>query len=217
MAGKSMAVWDGLHAALRRAPIVPVLTIGDATLAAPLAVALQRGGATAVEVTLRTPAAIEAVRGMKAAAPDLLVGAGTVLDQADIERALAAGADFLVSPGTSAVLAQAFRSARVPAIPGVATVSEAMARREEGFALLKLFPAEVAGGAAWLKAIGAPLPDLRFMPTGGITLASLPGYLAQPNVTAVGGSWLVTAADLETGAWPSIETKTRAALAVQPG
>lgn len=208
-----MASHADLAAALAAVPLVPVLTVPDAETAVPLALALQAGGLQVLEVTLRTPAALDVIRHMKAATPNLLVGAGTVLGIDDVQRATAAGADFLVTPGTTPSLSAALRDAEVPAVPGVATMSEALQRREEGFELLKLFPAAVVGGAALLKAIGAPVPDLRFIPTGGIAERSMADYLALPNVAAVGGSWFVTQADLEAGAWEQIEARTRAAVA----
>lgn len=195
------------------ARIVPVLTVHNLETAAPLAAALERGGLTVLEVTLRTPAAFAVIGAMKKAAPRLLVGAGTVLTADDAERATEAGADFLVSPGMSPALSDALRVSRLPAVPGVATVSEAMACREEGYMLLKLFPAENVGGTSLLKSMAAPLPDLRFMPTGGITLNSMPTYLALPNVIAVGGSWLASADELAAGAWDKIEENARVALA----
>lgn len=198
---------------LNAAGIVPVLTVPDLAMAAPLAQALERGGMRVLEVTLRTPVAFDVIAAMKEAAPGLLVGAGTVLTGKDIQRALDARADFLVSPGMSPALSEALRATNVPAIPGVATVSEAMARQEEGFTLLKLFPAENVGGTGLLKAMAAPLPDLRFMPTGGITVSSMPAYLALPNVAAVGGSWLATADELATGAWEAIQEKASLATA----
>jgi len=150
---------------------------------------------------------------MKTAEPGLKVGAGTVLTEADAENALSAGSDFLVSPGMSPKLLAGLGGRRRLMIPGVASASEAMARHEEGFDLLKLFPASIVGGVAALKAMGAPLPHLRFMPTGGITENDVGKYLALPNVFAAGGSWIATGADIAAEDWKGISAKARVALA----
>lgn len=199
-----------LDEAARKAPIVPVLVIEDAASAPALATALEEGGVTIAEVTLRTPAGLKAIESMRKAAPSLLVGAGTVLTREDVEAAFSAGAEFLVSPGMSPMLREALRGREARMVPGVATASEAMARQEEGFQRLKLFPAAVAGGVAALKAIAGPLPQLKFMPTGGITEADVGAYLAQPNVFAVGGSWIASREDIAAGNWKKIiETARR--------
>ena len=203
--------------AAAKAPVVPVLVIGAPEQAVPLAKALQDGGLTIAEVTLRTPAGVAAIEAMKTAAPDLLVGAGTVLDADDVSHSLNAGADFLVSPGMSPGLLVALGMNKRLMIPGVATASEAMSRHEEGFDLLKLFPASVAGGVPALKALASPLPHLKFMPTGGVSAENAADYLAQPNVLAVGGSWIATRADLEAGDWAGITQKAAAALAAVRG
>ena len=200
-----------LQAALK-APIVPVLVIDSADQAAPLARALLEGGLTIAEVTLRTPAGIRSIEAMKAAAPGLLVGAGTVLNADDVRQALDAGSDFLVSPGMSPRLLDALGDNRRLMIPGVATASEAMSRHEEGFGLLKLFPASIAGGIPALKALAAPLPHLKFMPTGGIGAGDAADYLALPNVLAVGGSWVATKEDVAAGNWAGVAQKARKAL-----
>lgn len=179
---------------------VPVLTIENAAQAVPLARSLLAGGLSVIEVTLRTVAALAAVKSIAADAPHMIVGVGTVTSASDIRAAEDAGARFLVSPGTPALLADALAAASIPALPGCATVSEAMALAERGFKLLKFFPAEASGGVAWLKAVAEPLPSLKFCPTGGITRANARDYLALPNVVAVGGSWtaprdLIAAAD----------------------
>ena len=180
--------------------------------AAPLAHALAKGGLTAVEVTLRTPSALEVITEMKAAAPDLLVGAGTLISEGDIDASLKAGADFLVSPGASPLLLTALAYHDGVILPGVATASEAMARFDEGYGFVKFFPAEASGGAKFLKAIGAPLPHIDFMPTGGVSEANLADYLALANVPAVGGSWIATGADLTAGDWAGIEAKAVSAV-----
>ncbi|MBX6323966.1 MAG: bifunctional 4-hydroxy-2-oxoglutarate aldolase/2-dehydro-3-deoxy-phosphogluconate aldolase, partial [Rhodospirillaceae bacterium] len=185
----------GLEALLRRARIVPVLTIRERAQAVPLARALCEGGLSVLEVTLRTPAALEAARAIMAEVPQAVVGLGTLTEPGDLERAAAVGARFAVSPGATPALLAAGAAAALPFMPGVATVSEAMQARAAGFTLLKLFPAEAAGGAALLQAVAGPLPDLAFCPTGGIDEANLARYLALPNVAAVAGSWLAPAAE----------------------
>lgn len=201
-----------LQKAAARAPVVPVLVVSSVDHAAPLAKALLDGGLTIAEVTLRTPAGVGVIEAMKKAAPELLVGAGTVLNGADVRASLDAGADFLVSPGMSPGLLEALGPSRGLMIPGVATASEAMSRHEEGFELLKLFPANIAGGIPALKALGAPLPHLKFMPTGGVSAENAGDYLALPNVFAVGGSWIATKDDAAAGKWDAIAAKAREAL-----
>jgi 2-dehydro-3-deoxyphosphogluconate aldolase/(4S)-4-hydroxy-2-oxoglutarate aldolase len=173
-----------------RAPVIPILTIERVADAVPLARALVAGGLPVIEVTLRTKAAIDAVKAIAAQVPDCIVGVGTVTRGADIAPAIAAGAKYLVSPGTPVDLADALAEASVPVLPGCATVSEAMALSGRGFKVLKFFPAEASGGIAWLKSVAAPLPDIKFCPTGGIDGGNAAAYLACPNVLAVGGSWV---------------------------
>ena len=180
---------------LTRAPVIPVLTIDSADMAVPLARALCDGGLRVIEVTLRTKSALAAIADIAAGVPECIVGAGTVLRHVDAAFAIDAGAKFLVSPGTDAVLAETFTEIEIPVIPGCATVSEAMVLADLGFTFLKFFPAEASGGTAWLKAVAAPMPHLRFCPTGGIDMRNARDYLALPNVAAVGGSW-VTPADV---------------------
>jgi 2-dehydro-3-deoxyphosphogluconate aldolase/(4S)-4-hydroxy-2-oxoglutarate aldolase len=196
---------------LARGAVMPILTIADAGRAADLARALVAGGVTVFEVVLRTPAAIDALRAMIEAAPDASVGLGTILTPADVARATAAGAAFGVSPGLTPDLAHAVRAAEFPFIPGVATA------REAGFRELKLFPANVAGGVAWLQAMAAVFPDTLFCPTGGIKPADIPGYLAQPNCAAVGGSWIVPKDKLDAKDWQAIEALARQAAGFKRG
>lgn len=184
---------------LTRAPVIPVLTVGRASDAVPLARALVAGGLTVLEVTLRTPAALEAAARIMAEVPQAVVGIGTIVDAPDIRRALAVGPQFLVSPGTPPGLAAALAGAPLPVLPGCATASEAMMLAALGFPVLKFFPAEAAGGADFLKAIAAPLPDVKFCPTGGIDQRNAPAYLALPNVVAVGGSWVAPPDAVESG------------------
>ncbi|MBY9067965.1 bifunctional 4-hydroxy-2-oxoglutarate aldolase/2-dehydro-3-deoxy-phosphogluconate aldolase [Hyphomonas sp. WL0036] len=193
-----------LDAAAKKAPVVPVLVVDSAASAAPLAQALEAAGVTIAEVTLRTADGLKVIEAMRKAAPGLIVGAGTVLSGRDVEAALAAGAEFLVSPGMSPGLRAALGGREQLMIPGVATASEAMTRAEEGFRRLKLFPAAVAGGVPALKSLAGPLPHLKFMPTGGITEGDVVSYLAQPNVFAVGGSWIASQADIAAGNWDKI-------------
>jgi 2-dehydro-3-deoxyphosphogluconate aldolase / (4S)-4-hydroxy-2-oxoglutarate aldolase len=175
---------------LARTPVVPVLTIDRLADAVPLARALVVGGLPVLEVTLRTPVALDAVRAIVSEVAQSIVGVGTVTEVPDIRLALSAGARFLVSPGTPPPLAAALAQAPVPVLPGCATVSEAMALAAHGFRVVKFFPAEAAGGLSFLKAIAAPLPSLKFCPTGGIDQRNASAYLALPNVVAVGGSWV---------------------------
>ena len=172
------------------APVVPVLTVERPADAVPLARALVKGGLPVLEVTFRTVAALEALRAMAVEVPGAIVGAGTVLDAGQAEQARRAGARFLVSPGGTPALVQAARDAGLPFLPGVQTVSEAMALGEQGFRLLKFFPAEAAGGLGWLKAVAAPLASLRFCPAGGIGAETAGAYLALTNVACIGGSWV---------------------------
>jgi 2-dehydro-3-deoxyphosphogluconate aldolase/(4S)-4-hydroxy-2-oxoglutarate aldolase len=203
---------DALKAAARRAPIVPVLVVPDVDAAAPLAEALVAGGLTIAEVTLRTESGLKVIEEMKKAQPDLIVGAGTVLTGEDVTNAMNAGSDFLVSPGMSPKLLDALGDHKDITIPGVATASEAMTRHEEGFRMLKLFPAAIAGGVGALKALSGPLPHLEFMPTGGVSADNAADYLALPNVVAVGGSWIATEKDVATGAWSDVVAKAKTAL-----
>jgi 2-dehydro-3-deoxyphosphogluconate aldolase/(4S)-4-hydroxy-2-oxoglutarate aldolase len=196
-------------------PVVPVLTVERARDAVPLARALLAGGLPVLEVTLRTPAALEAVRAIVAEVPDAIVGVGTVLKPADVVRAVEAGADFLVTPGTPADLALALREAGVPAIPGCATVTEAMTLSAMGFPVLKFFPAEPSGGVRWLRSVSEPLPHVRFCPTGGIDAGNAAAYLALSNVIAVGGSWVAPAQAISAGDFEAVAARARAAAALR--
>ena len=206
-----------LRALCARAPVIPVLTVTDAASAADLARALIAGGLPVLEVTLRTPAALDVIAAM-ARIPGAVVGAGTVLTPEDAARAARAGARFAVSPGLTPALAKGCRDANLPLLPGVATVSEAMAAAEQGHDMLKFFPATAAGGPGFLRALAAPLPHLSFCPTGGITESNAPEWLSLPNVTCVGGSWIAPAADVARGDWAAIEARARSAAALpRPG
>lgn len=192
------------------APIIPVLVIDDPATARPLAEALVAGGLPALEVTLRTPAALDAIRAM-AQVPGGVVGAGTLLTPGDVRAAKAAGARFGVSPGATPHLVEACIEAGLPLLPGAATASEVMALFERGFDMLKFFPAEAVGGAPALRAIGAPIPQVAFCPTGGITPGNAPDYLALPNVLCAGGSWVAPKDRVAAGDWPAIEALAMAA------
>jgi 2-dehydro-3-deoxyphosphogluconate aldolase/(4S)-4-hydroxy-2-oxoglutarate aldolase len=198
-----------------RAPVIPVLTIDTIETAVPLARALVSGGPLVLEVTLRTERALEAITAVAAEVPEAVVGAGTVLDRAQLDRVQRAGGQFVVSPGCTVELARAARSSGVPFLPGVQTVSEAMLLRDLGYTILKFFPADAAGGLAWIKAVGAPLPDVRFCPTGGITAETAPAYLALANVACVGGSWVAPRVAVATGDWQSVERLAAAAAALK--
>lgn len=197
----------------RLAPVVPVLVIDDASIAEPLARALVAGGLPALEVTLRTPAALDAIRAM-AGVEGGTVGAGTLLTPEDVKAAKAAGARFGVSPGATDRLLQACEDEDLPLLPGAATASEAMRLYERGYSVQKFFPAEAAGGAAALKAIGAPIPQVRFCPTGGVTLQNAPGYLSLGNTLCVGGSWVAPAGLVAARDWAGIEALAREAAAL---
>jgi 2-dehydro-3-deoxyphosphogluconate aldolase / (4S)-4-hydroxy-2-oxoglutarate aldolase len=174
------------------APVIPVVVVDDAARAVPLATALAAGGVPIVEVTLRTPAALEAIRRIAAEVPGTLVGAGTVTSAALARQATDAGARFLVTPGTTERVLEACAATGLPTLPGAATVSEMMRLAELGYTELKFFPAAAAGGVPYLRSVAGPLPGLRFCPTGGITPRTAPDYLALPNVGCVGGSWLTS-------------------------
>ncbi|MFJ2032130.1 bifunctional 4-hydroxy-2-oxoglutarate aldolase/2-dehydro-3-deoxy-phosphogluconate aldolase [Streptosporangium sp. NPDC087985] len=197
------------------APVVPVVVIDDPETAVPLARALVAGGLPVIEVTLRTAAALEAVERIAAEVPDAVIGAGTVRTPADVAASVAAGARFLVSPGSTPKLLDAMEASGVPFLPGVATASEVMALAERGLTEMKFFPAEAAGGLPYLKALGGPLPDVRFCPTGGIRLATAPDYLALPNVGCVGGTWLTPADALARGDYARIEKLAAEAAALR--
>ncbi|MCB5197874.1 bifunctional 4-hydroxy-2-oxoglutarate aldolase/2-dehydro-3-deoxy-phosphogluconate aldolase [Loktanella sp. TSTF-M6] len=192
------------------APVVPVLVLHDAAKAADLARALIAGGLPALEVTLRTPAALDAIREM-AAVPGGVVGAGTLLTPKDVENAKAAGAQFGVSPGATNLLLDACEANELPLLPGAATASEAMALLERGYTVQKFFPAEANGGVPALKAIGAPIPQVKFCPTGGVSLKNAPDYLALSNTLCVGGSWVAPAKMVASGDWAGIEALAREA------
>ncbi|MTI00553.1 bifunctional 4-hydroxy-2-oxoglutarate aldolase/2-dehydro-3-deoxy-phosphogluconate aldolase [Roseibium sp. RKSG952] len=195
------------------APIVPVLVVDDAAHARPLAEALVAGGLPALEVTLRTPAALDAIRAM-AEVPGGVVGAGTLVTPEDVRAAKEAGAQFGVSPGATDALIAACEAEGLPLLPGAATASEAMALLEKGYDMLKFFPAEASGGAPALKAIGAPLPQIKFCPTGGVSTSNADDYLSLSNVVCAGGSWVAPKQMVSGGDWSGIETLAREAASL---
>lgn len=196
---------------LKVAPVVPVLIIERLEHAAPLAQALCAGGLRVLEVTMRTPVALAAIEAMRKAAPDAIVGVGTLTKPQDFQAAERAGAQFGVSPGLTAELAEASRTVNFPLLPGVMTPSEVIAARLHGFNALKLFPAMQAGGIGMLKALASPFSEIIFCPTGGITRDSAPDFLALPNVACVGGSWVAPNKLMESGDWTAIEDLAREA------
>jgi 2-dehydro-3-deoxyphosphogluconate aldolase / (4S)-4-hydroxy-2-oxoglutarate aldolase len=200
---------------LARAPVVPVLSIARVEDAVPLARALVDGGLPVLEVTLRTEAAIGAIRAIREHVPEAAVGAGTVLNARDLSAVEAAGAGFAISPGATDALYAAARDARIPLLPGIATASELMHGMELGYQRFKFFPAESSGGIAALKAFAGPFAQAKFCPTGGIDPARAPAYLALPNVITVGGSWMVPADALAAGDWPRIAQLAREAAALR--
>ena len=200
-----------LIARCRAVRVIPVLTIADARRAVALARALVAGGLTVLEITLRTVAALDAIRQIASDVEGADVGAGTVLTSALAEQALAAGARFLVSPGSTARLLDAAEAWPVPMLPGATTASEAMGLLERGYRFAKFFPAEQSGGVAALKGLAAPLADLHFCPTGGVGPDNVASYLACPNVVCVGGSWVAPQALIDAGDWAAITRLAQAA------
>ncbi|MEV7969316.1 bifunctional 4-hydroxy-2-oxoglutarate aldolase/2-dehydro-3-deoxy-phosphogluconate aldolase [Sphaerisporangium sp. NPDC088356] len=197
------------------APVVPVVVIDDVETAVPLARALVAGGLPAIEVTLRTSCALDAIARIAAEVPEAVIGAGTVRTPADVAASTGAGARFLVSPGGTPALLDAMRDSGVPFLPGAATASEVLALAERGLTELKFFPAGPAGGVAYLKALAGPIPEVRFCPTGGIRLETAPEYLALPNVGCVGGTWLTPADALASGDYSRIEKLASEAAALR--
>lgn len=190
-------------------PVVPVVTISDPAHAVPVARALLSGGIPIIELTLRTKPALEGLSAIAAEVPDILLGAGSVLTPQQADLAVEHGARFLVSPGASQGLLYHLTRIGVPVLPGVATVSEMLTALDHGLTELKFFPAGPAGGPAYLAAVASPVPQLRFCPTGGVTLENLGDYLALPNVGAVGGSWITSAKDLAEQNWRRVSKLAR--------
>jgi 2-dehydro-3-deoxyphosphogluconate aldolase/(4S)-4-hydroxy-2-oxoglutarate aldolase len=201
---------------LRAGPVMPVVVIDDAAQAAPLARALVGGGVRAIEITLRTGAALEAIQAISRDVPEAIPGVGTALTAADVLAALDAGAKFIVSPGATPALCGAAIGSGLPFLPGVATASELMAGMASGLSTFKFFPAAQAGGVEGLKALGGPFPNVRFCPTGGVSPANAADYLALPNVLCVGGSWIAPREAIAAGDFARIEALAREAAALRP-
>jgi 2-dehydro-3-deoxyphosphogluconate aldolase/(4S)-4-hydroxy-2-oxoglutarate aldolase len=195
-------------------PVIPVVVLDDAAAAVPLARALVEGGVAIIEVTLRSPAALDAVRAIADAVPEILVGAGTVCSPAQVKAAAGAGAGFLVSPGSTDRLLDAFEDSGLPFLTGTATLSDMLRLQEREIHVAKLFPATAVGGTALLAAVYGPLPHLRFCPTGGITAATAPEFLALPNVGCVGGTWLTPRDRVAAADWPAITRLAQATAAL---
>jgi 2-dehydro-3-deoxyphosphogluconate aldolase/(4S)-4-hydroxy-2-oxoglutarate aldolase len=200
-----------------RSRVVPVVSIESADAAVPLAEALLEGGIDVIEITLRRPGGLPGIAALARSSLPICVGAGTLLDPQDVARAVEAGARFGLSPGATPQLLQAARTAGLPFVPGVMTPSEVMVARAAGYSLMKLFPAVQAGGIAMLKAISGPLPEVRFIPTGGIRAETLTEWLAEPNVARVGGTWIAPASLIADRDWAAIAQGARQATAAATG
>jgi 2-dehydro-3-deoxyphosphogluconate aldolase/(4S)-4-hydroxy-2-oxoglutarate aldolase len=208
---------EKMIAMLAGQPVIPVIRIEDAANAPKLARALAAGGLKAIEITLRTPQALESIRRAAGEVEEAIVGAGTILNGRQFDAAVAAGARFVVSPGLTRELLAAAAGSDVSLLPGAVTPGEVMAALEAGLDFLKFFPAEQAGGAAFLKALSAPISDVRFCPTGGVTATNAPTYLDLPNVLCVGGSWVAPDAMVQAGNWDGIERLAREANGLRAG
>lgn len=211
----TLAKTERLAAILSQTPVIPVLTFADVRSGVETSRALRDGGLTVLEITMRTPRALEALKAVVDEVEGVTVGAGTVLEPLHVEQAITAGAAFLVSPGSSSRLLGAGSEAPVPFMPGVSTASEAMQLAERGATFAKFFPAGPAGGPSFLKALVAPLPELHFVPTGGIELANAPDYLKLRNVACVGGSWVAPQDKIEAGDWAGITALAKEASALK--
>ena len=206
----------GIGELLDRAPVIPVIVIADEAVAVPLARALVAGGLSVLEVTLRTECALASIKRIADEVPDAVVGAGTILSPTDVTAAVAAGSQFLVSPGSTPTLLDAMLDSGAAPLPAAATASEVIGLMERGLSHGKFFPAVPAGGVAYLKGLAGPLPDFRFCPTGGIDLASAPNFLALRNVACVGGSWVTPSDAVSAGDWGRIEKLAREAAGLHP-
>lgn len=199
---------------LRAAGILPVVTVHTLDEARRVSEALLAGGLPAIELTLRTPVAMEALAMLKRELPDIVIGAGTVLTVEQMQRSIDAGADFLVTPGTTTEMADALADADVPVVPGAATPTELLSLMARGFRVCKLFPASAVGGLAMLKGLAGPLSELKLCPTGGIGEDTAADYLSQPNVICIGGSWMVPKNWLEAGEWDKVRESSAKAAAI---
>ncbi len=201
----------------RRARVLPVVTIDSVSDAVPLAEALLAGGLRAIEVTLRTPTGLAGIEAIAAKVPNMVVGAGTVLSPADLRAVAAAGAQFALSPGSTPELLAVAKTSPIPFVPGVASASEVMAVLAAGLTTMKLFPAAILGGPAWLKALNGPLGQAMFCPTGGVGLDNARTYLAEPNVLCVGGTWIAPSDLIGAKDWPAITARAAAAVSALSG
>jgi 2-dehydro-3-deoxyphosphogluconate aldolase/(4S)-4-hydroxy-2-oxoglutarate aldolase len=200
-----------------RVPVIPVITISSMADALPLAEALVKGGLTVLEITLRTAVALEAIKELCQAFPQAMVGAGTLLNADQVYQAKLAGAQFLVSPGSTPTVLKAANDVALPILPGGCTPTELMNLLDSGYTVAKFFPAEAAGGVAMLKALAAPIPQIRFCPTGGITPGNAAAWLALPNVACIGGSWMVSQKLVDARQWSEVERLSRLAAALPRG
>lgn len=200
---------------MNTSPVMPVMVINQIEQAVPLARALVDGGLKVLEITLRTPVALECIRRIKAEVPGAIVGAGTIINTQTLDQAIAAGAEFIVSPGVTPGLLDAALSSGIPTLPGVITPSEVMRLLEKGVTAMKFFPAEAAGGIPMLKSIGGPLPQVTFCPTGGVNPKNAPEYLSLSNVACVGGSWMAPAELVDAGDWAEITRRAAEAAALK--
>ncbi|MFC6006585.1 bifunctional 4-hydroxy-2-oxoglutarate aldolase/2-dehydro-3-deoxy-phosphogluconate aldolase [Angustibacter luteus] len=211
----SERVVERVDGVLGVSPVIPVVVIEDSADAVPLAQALLRGGVGIIEITLRTPAALAAIEMVADQVPEMLVGAGTVITPSQVEAVTAAGAGFIVTPGAPDGVLRAALGSGLPLLAGASTITEMMRLAEHGLGAMKFFPAEASGGRDYLAAVAGPLPHLRFCPTGGITPATAPSYLALPSVACVGGSWLTPRSAITEGAWHEIEALARDTAALR--
>jgi len=200
---------------LNRVPVIPVVVVDDVDHAIPIARALVAGGLPVIELTLRTPVALTAIERIASEVPEIFLGAGTIVEPSQAKQAASAGAQFLVSPGSTPTLLRAMTDSGLPHLPGVATVSEILTALEAGYTELKFFPAEAAGGANYLKSVSSPIPAARFCPTGGISTTNAHQYLALPNVGCVGGSWLTPSDVVASGNWARITELAAAAATLR--
>ena len=206
---------SSIAALVKHVPVIPVIVVDRLEDAVPMAEALVAGGLTILEVTLRTPVALSAVAAIATRVAGARVGVGSVVDSAQFVAAREAGAAFAVSPGATAELCAAARDAGIEWLPGAQTPGEVLELRSRGHRFVKFFPAEAAGGVAWLKSVAGPIPDVRFCPTGGITAGNARDYLALPNVACVGGSWVIPSDAVRAGRWSEIEALAREARAIR--
>lgn len=211
----STSAQKSLFEILSKTPVIPVVSLDAASDAVPLARALAAGGLSVIEVTLRTAAALDAIRAIANEVETVVVGAGTIIEPAQLDAVMRSGARFAVSPGSTNRLLDAAEARELPLLPGVSSASEALSLMERGYSLAKFFPAEAAGGVRFLSSLAAPLPQLGFCPTGGVTRESAPRYLELTNVLCVGGSWMVPKDWICARDWDAVTRESRAASALR--